>query len=448
MALSGPDGVVGRLADTALGRRLGTWARPMRSRMGANVLVYGADFSLRIAVQLGYFLVISRALGAAGYGVFVSLTALTFLASAFSGLGAEQVLIRRVARDGASHGEALGNALAATILSWPLVVPLALGLVALLNAGGLSAAVVLPVVIADVMLLRFVALANACFQAREEGRPQLFINVAASIIRLGAAGLAWWLTPDLDLAVWVMWYLAASAASAGLAIAVVLVRLGRPRAVFHPSDMRDGSIYALEFASMAAVRDLDKPVVAETLGAEAAGVYAAAFRIVDTACVPVRALLRATYTRYFHHGRDGASATLGFARRVFAPMVVVSLGVALALVVMAPVVPKLIGEDYARSVPVIRWLALYPLLLGISAMGADVLRSLGRQRARVIVMLVSVALYIPLVWWGAEAFGPEGAAAARTVSQFLLFVVTAIVIARVSREDTSGGARGGHEKGA
>ena len=420
----------------------------MRSRIGANVLVYGADFALRIAVQFGYFLVISRALGAGGYGAFVSLTALTFLASAFSGFGAEQVLIRRVARDGSPHGEALGNALAATVLSWVVVVPLALGLVALLNVGGLHAAVVLPVVVADVVLLRFVTLANACFQAREEGRPQLLINVAASVLRLGAAGLAWWLTPDLDLATWVLWYVAAAGASALLAAGVVLARLGRPRPAFHPADMRDGAIYALEFASMAAVRDLDKPVVAETLGAEAAGVYAAAFRIVDTACVPVRALLRATYTRYFHHGREGVAATLGFARRVLGPMAAVSLAVAALLVALAPVVPRLIGDDYASSVPIIRWLALYPLLLGLSAMGADVLRSLGRQRARVVVMLVSVLLYVPLVWWGARLFGPEGAAAARTASQLLLFAVTALVVARVSRDGgPSRGAGHGPDEG-
>ena len=438
--MSEPGGVIERLSTTPLGRRLVSWTGAMRSRIGRNALVYGADFALRIAVQLGYFLVISRALGAGGYGAFVSLTALTFLASAFAGLGAEQVLIRRVARDGSSHGDALGNALAATVLSWVVVVPLAVGLVALLNVGGLQAAVVLPVVVADVMLLRFVTLANACFQAREEGRPQLVLNVASSALRLGAAGLAWWLTPDLDLAVWALWYVGAAGLSALVAVGMVLRRLGPPQAAFHPADMRDGTIYALEFASMAAVRDLDKPVVAETLGAEAAGVYAAAFRIVDTACVPVRALLRATYTRYFRHGREGTAATLGFARRVLGPMAAVSLAVALGLAVMAPVVPWLIGEDYARSVPIIRWLALYPLLLGLSAMGADVLRSLGRQRARVVVMLVSVALYVPLVWWGARAFGPEGAALARTASQFLLFAVTALVVARVSRDGaTSGG---------
>ena len=67
------------------------------------------------------------------------------------------------------------------------------------------------------------------------------------------------------------------------------------------------------------------------------------------------------------------------------------------------------------------------------------LRSLGRQRARVVVMLVSVALYVPLVWWGARAFGPEGAALARTASQFLLFAVTALVVARVSRDGAASG---------
>src|SRR5215207_3572419 len=93
------------------------------SRLAGNFLVYSADFGLRVLVQLLYFLMIVRFLGPAGYGVFASLTAITLFASTFSGIGCDQVLIRRVTRDREPFGLAFGNALSATLVTLPIIVP-------------------------------------------------------------------------------------------------------------------------------------------------------------------------------------------------------------------------------------------------------------------------------------------------------------------------------------
>ena len=409
------------------------WNRLRASPMVGSYVVYALDFGLRIVVQLGYFLVISRSLGAAGYGLFASIVAISQLAAAFTGVGCEMVLIRRVARDKTPFPLALGNAISATVLSLPVLIPLATFGALTIGIEGLTLTAVLLIVASDVGLNRGVTLANMAFQAHERARPQFVINITTSLIKLGAALLAFQLTETLTLEAWAWWY-AGSTALAGLfAFSVMVAKLGRPRPAFYPRDLGDGFIYALEFASMAALRDLDKPIVADTLGASTAGSYAAAFRIVDTACVPVRALLRTTYVRYFHHAGQGASAAIAFARRVLPIMAGISLVLALGLLVCAPIIPWLIGEDYAPSVPIIRWMAVYPLVFGLSAMGADLLRGLNLQRARLYVMLFTTVTYVPIVWAGAKIFGAEGAAIARTLSQAMLLFATVWIIGRVAR---------------
>ena len=404
-----------------------------RSPMVGSFMVYSLDYGLRIVVQLGYFIIISRSLGASGYGLFAAVVAISQLAAAFTGIGCEQVLIRRVARDGTPFPLALGNAVSATLLSLPVLVPLATLVAMALGLEGLTLTTVLLLVLADVGLHRGVTLANMAFQAHEQARPQLVINITASLIKLAAAVLAFWLSSPLTLEIWAWWYAGSTVLASLFAFTLLVIRLGGPRLVFYPRDLGDGFIYALEYASMAALRDLDKPVVADTLGSAAAGAYAAAFRIVDTATVPVRALLRTTYVRYFHHAGQGVDAAIGFARKVLPIMAGGSLVLAIGLLVGAPVIPLLIGEDYDEAVPIIRWLAIYPLVFGLSSMGADLLRGLNLQRARLIVMLVATITYVPIVWLGAEAFGVEGAAIARTISQVLLLAATAWIIARVSR---------------
>ncbi len=410
-----------------------TFVRLARSPLGGNFLVYATDYGLRIVVQLGYFLIISRSLGPAGYGTFASVIAVTAFTSTFVGVGCDQVVIRHVAREGTGFPQAFGNALTSVLISLPILLPLVVLAVLALDLPGMTLAAVLMVAVAELVLYRLVSLSNACFQAHEKARQQFVINVSVLLIRLGAAFAAWQFFSPLTLEIWAAWYLAGSALAAALAVGMVLARLGRPALVLRPRDLGDGFVYALEFASIAGLRDLDKPVVVQTLDATAGGHYTAAFRIVDTACVPVRALLSATYTRYFHHSRAGSAEAFAFARKVLPIMAAVSVAVGVGLVVVAPFVPRLIGEEYGPAVPIIQLLCLYPLTLGVSAMGGDVLRALGMQKARMVVMIVSTVTYLPMVWVGATFLGIAGAALARIASQFVLLAATGLIVARARR---------------
>ena len=409
-----------------------------RSPMAGNFLVYSLDFSLKIVVQLGYFIVISRALGVAGYGLFASVAAISMLATTFVGMGAEHVLIRRVARDGTPFSIALGNAITAMAVTLPVLVPLAVLSALWLGLEGLTLTAVLLIVLADLGPAKAINLAMLAFQSQEMARPQFVLNILTSVLKLAAALGAYLLVEDLTLELWGWWYAGSLTVAGAFSLLYLFIKLGRPKFAFYPRDMGDGFIYSLEFASMAALRDLDKPVVADTLGPAAAGSYTAAFRLVDTSCVPIRALLRTTYVRYFHAGGESLEAALTLAKRVLPIMVGMAVVLGAGLLVGASFVPWLLGAEYEPAVSIIRWMAAYPLILGLSSMGADMLRGLNLQRERLVVMVLTTVTYVPMIWAGTQIYGAEGAAIARILSQSFLLVATGFIIWRVARRLRAG----------
>ncbi len=60
---------------------LALWRRARQSPLVANTISYTINFGLQLVIQLGFFMLVSRTLGAQGYGVFVSITSVSIIAA-------------------------------------------------------------------------------------------------------------------------------------------------------------------------------------------------------------------------------------------------------------------------------------------------------------------------------------------------------------------------------
>ena len=320
----------------------------LKSKITENYFFYSLDYGLRIVVQLGYFAIISRSLGAAGYGIFASISAISILAAVFSGLGSEQVLVRRAAGEPAAFPDAFGHTLICIACSIVPVSAICFLVLQFMNTGGIAWWAVVLFVMSETLFTKLTYLANACFMVHEVAGRQFVINITVSSVKLAGAALAWTLSSPLTLEAWSGWYFASLGVGAAFAMALVLWELGAPRFTFYSGDLRDGLQYALEFASVVALRDLDKPLVVETLGAEAGGLYTAAFRVVDSAFIPIRALLLATYTRYFSHAKVDTRAAVAFGYRILLPGLAVSAFLGVCLFAFAWTIPHIIGPSLRR----------------------------------------------------------------------------------------------------
>ena len=145
---------------------------------------------------------------------------------------------------------------------------------------------------------------------------------------------------------------------------------------------------------------------ARNLGADV-GLYAAAYRMVMLAVIPINALVTSSYRTFVdpsvgNHLRRAAKYTL--ATTVYCTIA------AAVLIVAAPVaIPLVVGDGFSGAVSMTRWLAPLMIVRGLTHFPMSALMGLGHARARLWCISVSAAvamvLYVTLIpsmsWKGA-----------------------------------------------
>src|SRR4051794_10017534 len=82
-----------------------------------NTVLMTVGQVFRIILLATYFVVITRSLGAKGYGAFAGVAAFVAIAAPFAGLGSGNLLVKNVARDPTLFKKYWGSALAITTCS-------------------------------------------------------------------------------------------------------------------------------------------------------------------------------------------------------------------------------------------------------------------------------------------------------------------------------------------
>lgn len=384
-----------------------------------DVSVIFGGFGLQLMTQIGWLVLALRLLGPEGYGLFAALTAITVAVGCFAGWGSDQLLIREVARDPAAMRRWVGHGLLSILVT---AIPLGLALFLLLpliQAGRIGAGALALVLVADLWLGRWANLAIAIYMAAGRSARQSAVTVIPGALRLGAILLAGLLHAPLTIGAWAAWYAAASALSALVCLGLVVRDHGWPRWGWIPGLWGDGLAFAAEGALQASVKDLDKPIVLQFLGAEAAGLYAAAFRIVDVLALPIRALGYALYARMFRLAAEDPAECHRLARRSLGLAVALGAAGGAGLLLFAWMLPLVFGAAYAELPWLVRLLAPMPALFGAFVIGADLLTAVGRQSHRLGVVVASLALTLGTCWLLTPLLGLEGAILARLGVQAL-----------------------------
>jgi O-antigen/teichoic acid export membrane protein len=381
------------------------------SRRGRGVLNFGVtwiSFIIRLAGQLGYFLLVARALGPHDYGMVASVFALLVVFGSFSSWGSDHILIRTVTAAPERFRDYFGNALlmtAATVLPLGLFVYGAQAV-----AVGMAPLPFAAFAVGELFFTRLLACSVACFMAFERGGDLFVVNSFFSLTRLGTCAAAILLSYPLTLEIWAEWYLAGVAFCGVAVIGYTIWRLGPPRWFVARDEIGLGFHFCLLYTADAAVRDIDKPLVAYFAGASVAGIYNAAFRIVDATTVPMRAMAASFYARFFKHGHHGIERSFQFALKVLPLSLGYAVFAGLALSFGADFLPLLLGEKFRAAVPVTSTLAFLPVFWGLTSLGGDILTSAGRQRTRALVMVCLSLAPILLSGLLVPRFGALGAA--------------------------------------
>lgn len=393
---------------------------------------------VRFTTGIGVFLLVARSLGPVDYGVFVALGAITTVVGPFANVGSSMLLVQRVQRDGVDPIGAYRTAVT-VVASGGIVATV---VTALLTAAVLDTAPVVAIVAVAIGELIFAAVTSLCsYAAMALGdlRARTALVVGAGVLRLVAAAV-FLVAGASSVASWAVLQAGASALAAVAALGWTHRAFGlRPgRGRVSRADLSEGWPYAASIAAFSAQDGLDKPLMVRAGWADDAGWYAAAYRVPALAFMPVQALLVATVDRSFRAGRTGLASSIRLARRLLVPALAYAVAAGAVIAVAAPVFRPVLGDDFAGAVEILRWMAFLPVLRTLQYFPANALSGAGHQRARLMVLLTSLAtnLVLCLVWIPDHSW--RGALAATAVSETLYALLVWLVVAvRIRAERAS-----------
>jgi O-antigen/teichoic acid export membrane protein len=267
-------------------------------------------------------------------------------------------------------------------------------------------------------------LCSNCFLSFERAA-----NAAAANILLPASRLVvvipftyWSESPTASN--WAIWYGLASLFATITNLAITVKSLGWPKIALDEfaTSLREGTHFALGLASFSVYSDIDKTIMSRLATSQATGLYAASYRMITMASVPVRSLLQASYAKIFVHGAVGIKETLQYARRLLLFSVLYSGLVTIAVVIGAPLVPLLLGEDYQGAATILIWLAPLILLQTFHSFAADILTGAGFQTQRSRIQLLAAGLNLSFGLALIPPFSWRGAAVASLLTDSFLMI--------------------------
>ncbi len=370
---------------------------------------------ISLAFQAIYFLLIGRTLGSYEYGAFAGVVALINALSQFSSLGMEMILVRNISRSRESFRTTWGNALQISTCGFFLVLAFAL----LLGRFVLKAELrpLIPyIALSDALLGKLVILSSRAFQGAGEIGETARLTALTSILRTVAAlGLYLFARVTHVHATAFLWtkiYWLSSLVTAVVAFRLVAARLGWPRfEMIRLHDLTDGLSFSLSSSSVSIYNDIDKSILAGRGDLYAAGIYSAAYRIIDVASVPIYAIYTAASPHFFREGERGIAHASILANRLLGKTVPYGIAIALALFAASPLLPYCFGASFAGAVEAMRWLCLLPLIRGlhyawgttITGSASQWYRTATQAGAAIFNLLLNLVLIPKWSWRGAAA---------------------------------------------
>lgn len=361
------------------------------------------------------------------FGLLSALLGLaTFAQTAFD-LGIGTYILRERARDPASPGVRAGLR----------VNQVTSGLLAIISAG----AIVLVAVVIDPLFWLMLPL-SIWASAERNADTRVGISVADGRAYISVLNLV--LRRTIALALFVgLSHLGVSgvlAFSLAVSIAALISAVGAnvyvkrhvpAQAASMASVIREARPYWLNSAATQA-RNLDATIVGVTGGAAAAGLYAAASRLTVPLQILPSSMAAVVIPASVKAVRDGQSLR-PILRSLLATVGATVVLAALLIVVLPPLIPLVLGENYRGSTVVIQIVVAFLPLTAVASVMSALLQGLGDGRFVAAIAAAATAICLVAVFAGTILAGPAGAAIAvglTSLLQAILLVVRAWGVVR------------------
>jgi O-antigen/teichoic acid export membrane protein len=418
--------------DVGSGQATSSPRVPEGTRVAARnaALVAAAEIAGKVAT-LAFMVAAARILGRSGFGAFSFALSFSLLAATLPSFGFAALLTQRASADPARLRQLLSEVLAwRTAIAVPVFAGAAIAGLALMPGGGSVTAFLL------VLLASFVDVYTDSGRAAAGALQDLRgVSVALVVQRFVTAGLALFaLLSGFGLVGLAATYLAGTVVGT-VGVAVTLRRMGVSvdlRSLRKDSFLATGRMSVAigidTIVAMALFR-IDQVMLGALKGQAAVGVYAAAYRLLETVLFLAWSLARAVYPT-MSAGADRSRVRRGLEQAVAAvALVYVPFGVAL-WIDAGPILRLLYGASYAAGgTSVVRWLAAAPLAFAVGFLANFALLARERRWEVVAASTVAAAYNVGMNFVLIPHLSGTGAAIVTTTSYLLEAVVILALLA-------------------
>lgn len=371
-----------------------------------------------LGMQLGYFILVARALTVQEYGLFIGVSAMASLLISFADFGSGDILIKNVSRDRSRFQAYWGNALLTTLISSSFLIGACLIASQLFFADRGSPLIVSLILFSDIFCLTLWNVSGDALSAFDRLYQVAQQDVLYAANKLVAAIILVMGVWSPTITTWVWLYCLSSVVTALYCVVSVCFSLGmpKPRPALALNNLKEGVLFSLSYSADKVNGDIDKTMLASAATFEATALYAAGSRFLTSAYIPLHVLFSNAYMRYFKHGENGIWGSFGVGRRLLPAALAYGALATAGFIWLAPLLPIVLGEAYADTVSVLRWLSPYVLILGVQTIAADSLTGAGFQSWRSGVNVATAIFNICLNLWLIPLYSWKGAVWATLIS--------------------------------
>jgi O-antigen/teichoic acid export membrane protein len=370
-------------------------------RMTADVTVQIVARILNLALGVVVTLVIVHALGSRGFGVWSSLFAITQIAASFGELGLNEVAVNRAASDPEHEAGWLGALLSLRVLT---AIPVTiLSIVAVLAIAPDRNSQLAGVLLSMLLLVGVLTTLNVVFQLRVRNDIPMGIMSLNSVIWAGAVVAVSALSGGVAAfaVAFFVTSIITACLTAWLALRLTAVRVQGSREHW-ASLLRVGIGLGLAGLLVTSYVRLDQVLVLEFAGARQAGLYGAAYRLLDQVqFIPISVmttlfpLIAAAYVSSRARSLDLLQAAAEYLTMASLPIL------AFTIVAAEPIMTFLFGAQFAAGAPALPILAgaFVSISFGYLAGNMIVILELQRRFAiyAAIGLVVNVVLNVSLI---------------------------------------------------
>jgi len=370
------------------------------------------------------FTFLGRSLGPEGYGGYASLYAIVGPLVTLAASGVTLALLQHVIRDREPLSDVARSCLSLSLLLGALLTVVGI-IVALVIVESMTATAIVTILVTEFVSVPLIQVGATAVQASSgfigAAKIRLLLVLSRTVLLCALFAVGALSLTSLGIGSLVVTTL----------FALILLRqIGKARGFpmtpgrVHLSHLKSNGVYSVGISAGALNNDGDKLVMAANRLVVDTGLYAAAYRIVGLGMIPVGSALAVSHQRFLQHEEGNAGQHLRRSIRFAGITGFYGLIFAIVIVLFAPLLPLVIGDDFEGSVVMVRWLAPLVMLKALAMFALNGLMGLGRTMLRsgliVVNAAVAMAMYIVLI----PIHGWQGAAAATLITEAILVIAS------------------------